>query len=271
MRIASTVLALLLSSAGTVMAATEVIKFEEVISGPSTDYFGVISQGGILETLDDTVSGIGDQAVDLTFLGGLFVPGSPEEAAWIALNASAATTTGFISLSGITLSGNPSCLPACTGNGFFFQPLSGGTFELFAADNSTLLLSASLGSGSLSGVLNAPNVDASAGWGISLTDFTITGGTLYGDIINPAAMNISLEDVFSFNPPDVVPGFGGQPNGFAVTQTGALMAFVANGHDGDISASAPHHDTIPEPDSVALLGLGLIGLGFTTTRRRRHT
>lgn len=260
------VLALLISgiSAANALPLTA-LKFEELTDVIPTDYIRFQAAGGILATVDETGAGLGDQKVNLTFMEDLFPNGSISETNWLALNLPALTDTGFMSFSGIIMSGAPACLGGCSGTNIFSQALTSGTFALYGSDNSTLLLSGAFSSGSLTGRLNTPTADAVVDWPVIATSNVLfTSGALLSYIAPaPSALNFSLKDVKS--------GGSATVTGFQVDGTGFLKGFVANGHDGDIAASTPRPDiNVPEPDSVALLGIGLLGLGFTSIRRRRR-
>jgi len=162
------------------------------------------------------------------------------------------------------------------------QPLTGGQVSLFFDTNSLTFANIGAGTGYTDGtVLATGSVDQS----ITLPNAFFTNGV-------DASGNASLNGPLSFakqgsTVPDVVGFLPDTPNGFISSTTlqfgpnqGTTFQTsnffdLANGFT-PIASSAPltiradanvNLTTVPEPATLALLGLGLVGLGFSQRRR----
>jgi len=184
---------------------------------------------GLLSTTDDGVGGTtGDQNTDIEYTGVLNF--IPD------LN----TNSASFSLQGLNAVG-----PANVFGSLVIQNFLGGQFQLFDPAN-TLLLQGPLTNSALTGVLGPPGTGAL---------FTTTLGIVNGGTLAPFITgNVSL----SMNLTNVNGGLG-----FGVAGGGPqLNPFLA---DGSLSISA---DAVPEPTTLALIGLGTLTAAAVSRRRR---
>lgn len=195
--------------------------------------------GGIFHTqLDSDGATVGDQDTSINFVGLLdFIP-------------DVTLPTASFTLAGVAVSG-----PALYLGGAIAQHTTGGTFNVYASDNS-LLLSGVLDTGVING-----SVGSSTGSFFNTTSATFTGGSLLAYVApTPAGLSIAMS---------AVKNVLGQA-GMAVNDTCAndpasctLLDFdaAANGSIDGIPAC------VPEPASVALLMTASV-LGAFARRRR---
>ncbi len=185
-----------------------------------------MTAGGILGTASDGVAGTtGDQNTDIEYTGFLD-PLFPD------LNTSSASFT----MSNLTATGAAQVLGSLV-----IQNYSGGTFNLFDPSNS-LLLSGTLTTSSLTGVVGAPGTG-----GLFTTAVTnVTGGSLQPYIVgNSLTVSVNLLNVN-----------GGA--GFSVSGQSVLQPFTA---DASVSISGITTG-VPEPGTLALSTFGALGLLF---------
>jgi hypothetical protein len=186
---------------------------------------------GVLGTSSDGNAGTtGDQDTAIDYTG--FLDSNTD----IAANAS-------FSIAGLQRTGAPSIV----GGTIIIQDFFGGTFNLYDTSNS-LLLSGNLQDSTLTGVIGGTGTGS-----IFTTKVgTFTSGSLLGNLL-PNSLNVAMT-LTNVN--------GG--SGFVVSGSPfTLQPFTT---DASVNISA-EKAIIPEPASIAIALLGLVGFGFTRGRR----
>lgn len=216
------VAALMVLCLSTTAAADAIIKID--LGGAGTDVSYV---NGVLSTSDDGVAGTtGNQDTGVDFVGSL---------SFLSDILSGASFT----LAGVTASG----LATVVAN-LVIQPTTGGSFDLYAADN-TLLLSGALNDGAITAGLGQ-----STGSFFNVTAASFTGGTLLAYVApTPAGLSLALSGL--------VNEFGGV--GLAVAQGCSVgeceLQDFSGAADGLIDGNP-----VPEPASMVLLMSGLLAV-----------
>jgi hypothetical protein len=213
-------------------ATSTVIKFGLGDTGPDV----TLNFADVFETIDDgNAATTGNQDTNVDFTGPLsFLPD-------ILAGAS-------FSLAGVAMVGAANVLPG----GVFSQATGGGAFAFFTPANSVLLTGV-IGPGTLTGQLGG----TVGSWFSSAVTFT--GGLLMPFIHpTPGGLSISLTDVTT----------AAGASGFGVNQCrpgGALCDLAAFTADATGNVEA---EPIPEPATMGLMLMGLLG-GAAATRRKK--
>jgi hypothetical protein len=131
-------------------------------------------------------------------------------------------------------------------------------------------------------------IDSINGGGNLTVNVTVTyfDPAYFTDPISALLLAFTTEQKLAFNQTNPSALFVTGPNGLAPSQAGATLASIGNcngcfpGEGGDGVRSGPNEifqsdatnsflvERIPEPGTIALLGLGLAGLGFSSRRRK---
>jgi hypothetical protein len=178
-----------------------------------------------------------------------------------------ATGSGSASTNSNTTISNWNITASGTGIGLLTQPnlLFGDTITVHAAD----------GAGTLYLFITETGITAPAGTftfhsGLdnnALSNFSVTENTFLGT----GASNVAYGNNVAMGSALVAPNgsidmFNAETTGSSYTITEEFI-IVANGH-GDIDGTIDVSGAVPEPASLGLLGVGLLGIGFVTNRKR---